>query len=123
MSTKETISDRSMYPAARLTKAQQSRRDFLKSTALFAGTAAAPALWSGTVARAAASPNGKLNVAAIGVGGQGSGIGHAAGQLGNMVACCDVDRERAEKFAAKYEGRAPPMATTGSYSSARILMW
>ena len=83
----------------------QTRRQFLKAGAVLAGAVAVPGVWGGAVSQAAESPNGKLNVAAIGVGGQGTGIGHAAGSLGNMVAVCDVDRSRAEKFAAKYEGR------------------
>ena len=83
----------------------QTRRGFLKSAAFLAGAAATPFVWTGLAARAAESRNDKFNVASIGVGSRGSGIGHAAGSLGNMVACCDVDREHAEKFAAKYEGR------------------
>jgi myo-inositol 2-dehydrogenase / D-chiro-inositol 1-dehydrogenase len=83
----------------------QTRRDFLKSAALLAAGTAVPFVWTGTPARAAESATDKLRVASIGVGGRGSGIGHDAGQLGNMVACCDVDREHAEKFAAKYDGR------------------
>ena len=95
-------SSRSDTPAFRR---HQGRREFLKTTALIAGTAAVPQFWAGSVARAAESPNGRLNVAAIGVGGQGTSVGHSAGQLGNMVACCDVDREHAERFASKYDGR------------------
>ena len=60
----------------------------------------------------------KLNVAAIGTSiyrdrwgrkgsfdGRGSVIGHQAGKLGNMVACCDVNRVHAANFAARYDGR------------------
>lgn len=49
--------------------------------------------------------NDKLGVGAIGVGGRGSGIGHDAGGRGNMLACADVDREHAERFASRYDGR------------------
>lgn len=105
MNTTQTIADRGLHHDATSCWRQQSRRDFLKATAILAGATAVPAFWISSTARAAESPNARLNVAAIGVGGQGSGIGNAAGQLGNMVACCDVDRERAEKFAAKYAGR------------------
>ena len=47
----------------------------------------------------AESGGNKLVVAAIGVGGRGSGIGNQAAQLGQMVACCDVDRNHAQRFA------------------------
>jgi myo-inositol 2-dehydrogenase / D-chiro-inositol 1-dehydrogenase len=85
--------------------AKQTRRSFLKSAALLGGSLAAPYVWTGSTAWAAFSPTDRPNIASIGVGGQGSGIGHGAGTLGNMVACCDVDRDHAEKFAAKYDGR------------------
>jgi myo-inositol 2-dehydrogenase/D-chiro-inositol 1-dehydrogenase len=84
----------------------QSRRDFLRSATLLSTAAvAAPFIWTGASARGEEAKNDKLNIACIGVGARGSGIGHAAGAIGNMVACCDVDRGHAERFAAKYEGR------------------
>jgi len=43
-------------------------------------------------------------VAAIGTGGRGAYVGHRAARRGRMVACCDVDRRRAETFAARYDG-------------------
>ena len=46
-------------------------------------------------------------MAAIGVGGRGTGVGHQAGSLGSMVACADVNRRNAEKFAEKYGLRFP----------------
>lgn len=51
----------------------------------------------------ASSPpaKGDWKIAAIGVGGRGSGIGNQAAGFGQMVACCDVDRDHAERFAAK----------------------
>ena len=74
---------------------KSSRRGFLKTTTgLLAAGAAAPYFFSSAQAKAE-SENDKLNVAAIGVGGRGSGIGHQAGARGNMVACCDVDRQHA----------------------------
>jgi predicted dehydrogenase len=45
------------------------------------------------------SKNGKLQVAAIGVGGRGSDIGRQAAQIGRMVSCCDVHRSHAQGFA------------------------
>ena len=70
----------------------QSRRDFLRSATLLTTAAvAAPFIWTGTSARGEEAKNDKLNIACIGVGARGSGIGHAAGAIGNMGACCDVD--------------------------------
>jgi myo-inositol 2-dehydrogenase/D-chiro-inositol 1-dehydrogenase len=83
-----------------------TRRTFLKkSTGAAAVTAlATPYVW--TTASAAAEKGGdRLTVAAIGVGGRGTGIGHQAGRLGNMVACADVDSNNAARFAAKYNGK------------------
>lgn len=63
-----------------------------------------PHLWLGRSAWGE-SPNERLNVASIGVGGRGTGIGRQAASLGNMVACADVHRKNAEEFAKPYEGR------------------
>ncbi len=76
---------------------QQSRRDFLKTSAL--GTA----LWvSGTRSGFAAnSPNEKLNIGAIGVGGRGaSDLARVASE--NIVAICDVDDLRLGNAAEKH---------------------
>lgn len=90
-----------------------SRRQFLKSATLFAGASAAlPRFFVATDLRATESPNARPNVAAIGVGSRGSGIGHEAARFGNMVACCDVDRGHADRFAAKYNGKC---AVYGDY--------
>jgi predicted dehydrogenase len=74
---------------------QRSRRQFLKQTAL-----SGLGFWvlGGTSGEAAGqpSPNEKLNIAGIGVGGQGAGdIRGVSGQ--NIVALCDVDDKRAGK--------------------------
>ena len=76
-----------------------TRRDFLRTSGsiLAAGTAI-PYFWSSAYAKEE-SKNDKLVVAAIGVGGRGTAIGHQAAELGDMVACCDVHRGNAEKFA------------------------
>ena len=86
-----------------MSRSISTRRDFLKTSAAAAG-AAVPYFWSSEHARAE-SPGEKLNVAAIGVGGRGTGIGHQAGSLGNMLACADVLRGNAERFASKYDGK------------------
>jgi predicted dehydrogenase len=69
-----------------------SRRDFLKTSAVVGA-----GYWLGTssVVRAV-SPNEKLNVACIGVGGRGSAnVGGVGGE--NIVAMCDVDEQKAGK--------------------------
>ena len=82
-----------------------NRRDFLKETSL-----AGVGFWvAGSVALAdSKSPNEKLNIACIGVGGKGSSDTDQAGNHGNIVALCDIDENtlnaKAEKFpeAKKY---------------------
>lgn len=78
-----------------------TRRDMLRSTAV-AG-AGITILGSHVLARGEDSPNEKLNIAHIGVGGQG---GHQVNGLAsqNIVAMCDVDEARAGKNLAKFEG-------------------
>ncbi|MBQ9454631.1 MAG: gfo/Idh/MocA family oxidoreductase, partial [Thermoguttaceae bacterium] len=73
------------------------RREFLKTTAAFG--LFLPGI-SG-LARGDASPNERVNVALIGIGGQG---GHQVGGLGsqNVVALCDVDDDRAGKVYEKF---------------------
>ena len=62
---------------------------------LKASTAVGTGFWLGTATSArAASANEKLNVACIGVGGQGGGNGNAVSGE-NIVAVCDVDEKRA----------------------------
>jgi myo-inositol 2-dehydrogenase/D-chiro-inositol 1-dehydrogenase len=96
-----------------MSRQKSTRRNFLKTTAgLAAAGATAPYFFSGAQAGEEESANDRLTVAAIGCGGRGSGIGHQAGGLGNMVACCDVDSDRAAKFAKKYEDRCQ---TYGDY--------
>jgi predicted dehydrogenase len=69
-----------------------TRRQVLRNTALAGFTVwTAAKSWAG---EAPASPNEKLNIAGIGVGGQGGwDIGECASQ--NIVALCDVDDRRA----------------------------
>jgi predicted dehydrogenase len=67
------------------------RREMLKTTAV-----AGAGFWLGTAtgSRAAESPNDKLNIACIGIGGRGGdNLRSLAGQ--NIVALCDVDDQRA----------------------------
>jgi predicted dehydrogenase len=73
------------------------RREMLRNTTL-----AGIAIWAGTRARArGASPNEKLDVAVIGLGGRGgANLGGVSGE--NVVALCDVDDERAGKAYEKF---------------------
>jgi predicted dehydrogenase len=76
----------------------------LKTTSRgLAASLAVPYFWSSRYAKAE-SANDKLRVAAIGVGGRGSGIGREAGGKGVMLACADVDRQHAERFASRFDG-------------------
>ncbi|NLE80404.1 MAG: Gfo/Idh/MocA family oxidoreductase, partial [Rhodococcus sp.] len=79
---------------------RSNRRQFLgRSTAAGIGVAAA-GLFTHSI-RGAESPNEKLNVAVIGVGGRGAGnLAGVAGQ--NVVALCDVDEARLDKAAASF---------------------
>jgi len=61
------------------------------------------------------SPNDKLTVAAIGVGGRGSAIAQQAAQLGHLVACCDVHRGNAERFAKRIAARGGECRIYGDY--------
>ncbi|MGN6544107.1 MAG: Gfo/Idh/MocA family protein [Aureliella sp.] len=79
-----------------------SRRSFIKRSAAAGLTAAtAPMILPRLYAQEPASD--RLNVAAIGVGGRGSGIADQAGHLGRLVAVCDVESTNAERFAKHQE--------------------
>ncbi|MGQ9590173.1 MAG: Gfo/Idh/MocA family protein [Planctomycetota bacterium] len=81
-----------------------SRRRFLRTSASALGAAlAAPALAARPMLGADA-PSEKPVVAAIGVGGRGSGIGREAAHFGTLVACADVHRLNAEHFAKDFGG-------------------
>src|ERR1044071_6205257 len=74
-----------------------SRRELLERATLLGGLAALGGVWTEGARAQSKSPNEKLNVACIGVGGQG---GSDLGQIGghpavNIVAMCDVDSARA----------------------------
>ena len=78
---------------------QTNRRDMLKTSA-----AIGAGLWLGTSPKTQAqSPNEKLNVACIGVGGQG-GYSVNGVKDENIVAMCDVDEVRAGKNLTRFEG-------------------
>ena len=88
-----------------MTHKTTNRRQFLKTSAGLAGALAATPYFHTNHDLFAAqnqAKNDRLSVAAIGNGGRGSAVGHQAGRLGDMLACCDVDKNRAAGFAKKY---------------------
>ncbi len=86
---------------------EPNRRDFLKtSTGIAAAASTAPYVWTSSYARAA-DKNDRPNMASIGVGGMGGHDGRSASRYANMVACCDVDRKRAEGFANHFKDKKP----------------
>ncbi|HVX13561.1 MAG TPA: Gfo/Idh/MocA family oxidoreductase [Pirellulales bacterium] len=84
---------------------RRNRRAFLKnaSSLIVGGLATA-----GTQSRRATaqSKNDRFVIGAIGVGGQGTAIAERAHKFGDIVAVCDVDRERAEHARHKFGGKA-----------------
>ena len=78
------------------------RRDFLKSSTLFAGaTLFSPYLLS------CQNPNNKLNIAVIGVGGRGGANYSPILKSENIVAMCDVDDIRAKDGYKKIKSQFP----------------
>ncbi len=85
-----------------MNKTDVSRRDFLRRTSLAsAATIAFPSILRSQSAGAGGSPNNRLNVACIGVGGQGQSAVNAM-QNENLVALCDVDDARAADTYVKH---------------------
>lgn len=74
-----------------------SRREFLHTTSLIAGSTLLP--WMQPSARTMAydskSPNARPRVGCIGLGGMGRGDASAAKRYGDIVAICDVDSQHA----------------------------
>src|SRR5580704_9342699 len=71
-----------------------NRRDFLKSGAVLgAGVwVAGRATWADELA--SKSPNERVNVACIGIGGKGDSDSSEVGKHANLVAICDTDDHR-----------------------------
>lgn len=73
----------------------QNRRDFLKTTG---ATGAAWWFAAGSpVIGKERSPNERVQIAAIGVGGKGSSDSGDAARLGDLVALCDIDQRQLDK--------------------------
>src|SRR5207249_2471847 len=91
---------RSMKTDPRLNETNLTRRRFLSSSAVAgAGFMILPGSVLGL--NGATPPSGKLNIAGIGIGGQG---GHDLAQMEseNIVALCDVDKNHAAHTFKKY---------------------
>ena len=80
------------------TKNAQSRRRFIKSGAATGVAAASIPYFSWSQpAFANQSANDKPRIGCIGLGGMGTGDARAHARFGDVVACCDVDRNHAER--------------------------
>jgi predicted dehydrogenase len=76
-----------------------TRRQFIQQTSL-----AGLGFWvaGGLTPTFSRSPNGKLQIAGIGIDGKGSSDIDQAGKVGNVVAICDIDDRFLEKKAARF---------------------
>ena len=93
---------------------QSSRRDFIKNvSAVSAGVFVGHGLVMPTYVRSA---NEELNIANIGVGGKGGSDSSNASQFGNVVAICDVDRNRLES-----KGKSDKFQNAEKYTDYREL--
>ena len=75
-----------------------NRRQFLQ-----AGTTIGVGYWVSSWARAeeARSPNERIAMASVGIGGKGTSDSDDAGAHGDMVAICDVDAQRLQEGGQK----------------------
>src|SRR6188474_3082587 len=95
----------------------QNRREFFKRSAAAGALVTVPYVFA-NAAKTIPKEDGKQTVAAIGVGGsrgafsQGGSIAKRAGELGRMIAVCDVDAVHAAEFNAKYDNK---LAMYGDY--------
>ena len=79
---------------------RQARRDFLKQSALIglgAWMGGGSPLWAKE-----RSPNERLRIASIGVGGKGKSDTQQAGMVGDLVAICDIDDQRLDAIAKEF---------------------
>ena len=81
-----------------MTPSSVSRRTFLKSASVGSAVVAFPHVMR---SQQGVSPNSKLNVACIGVGGRGAAAVNAM-KGENLVGFCDVDDARAAKTFTQY---------------------
>ena len=85
--TKLTMISRSANPKKANLMSSINRRDFLKTTLAASAANLAPF----NIGKAGVSPNSKLNIAAIGVGQQGSSNAEYLARNDNVIALCDVN--------------------------------
>ena len=81
---------------------QNTRRDFIKTSAAAAAASSVPYFSWSPKAFANQDANDKPNIGCIGVGSMGSGDARAHARFGNIVAVCDVDERHALR--AKNDG-------------------
>ena len=79
-----------------------TRRNFIKHSAAATGAVAASQVFGVPNILSARSPNEKLNVAGIGVGGRGASVLSGVGATENIVALADVDSVRAAESFEKW---------------------
>src|SRR4051812_30936784 len=92
-----------------MTKMSVTRRRFGKTSAgLLAGGLLGPQWFTASIAKALepTSKNDRLVFGAIGMGPQGMHITGEASRFGDIVAVCDVDRNRAEEAKNRFGGKA-----------------
>ena len=75
------------------------RRDVLKGALAGAAVGVAPF----NILKAGTSPNNKLNIACIGVGGMGSMDAYTLSRTDNVIALCDVDVAWHKKRSARFK--------------------
>jgi len=75
------------------------RRKFIKISTVASACAIAPF----NILKAGPSPNEKLNIAVIGVGGQGAGNAQALSKTDNIVAFCDVHESWHKRAISRYK--------------------
>ncbi len=84
-------------------ESRTSRRRFLKQTAAWSAAALGSRILGAPSILLATAPNERLNVAGIGVGGQGASDLRQAAATENIVALADVDSARAAETFKRYE--------------------
>ncbi len=92
-----------------MTRPQSTRREFVRQSLAVAGAAAVPTFWANR-SGASEPASERVRVGCIGVGGRGTLVGNVACELGEKIACADLDETRAERFAGDSE-----CATYGDY--------
>src|SRR5260221_14271161 len=105
-------------------KPETNRRQFLKTSAFIGASAWAVGrgAWADDAAPASSSPNEKLNIACIGIGGKGESDSTHASLYGNIVAICDIDDKRLDKKSSEErKGGARPFEKAERFNDYRKL--